>query len=457
MSTAASASASSGSPQAAARAHVAGARKPAQAPTGQEPGADLFANLINLLSATTDLPPDGSLLAEAAPDDAAANDATNNPLAALMGWPGAPTLLASAPASPGASGSLATGVGPMGAASSSPKDGTPLAQPLVAPATTTGASGEALNGATPPSTDPLGLQPLDQPVSPDEKTLAALARGPANGTTDPATPANAASAAAGGRPTSWRSTVTTATTSSVQQLLAHQSASERIQVRVESGAPLALRSTVMLDERFAPSSMQTDSAPATTGLGVHAADPSPGANAGGQPGAHGDSGQDGATPSPASESDAFKDASNELEAQAGLDGEEALEAWTSTPLRQASLRVGEDGEEAIDIQLSMTGQELNLEFRTDSAQAREELARNADESLAERLQRSGIQLGEVSVGAQSRQQERESRESGGRSSAVSGSTGAGRARNAPEAAASSAAALPRPPRADGSRPLDLFV
>src|SRR5690606_15270324 len=47
--------------------------------------------------------------------------------------------------------------------------------------------------------------------------------------------------------------------------------------------------------------------------------------------------------------------------------------WGTQHLRHASLRVGEAGADAIDIQLSMKGQEVQVAFQSDNAEARASL------------------------------------------------------------------------------------
>ena len=114
--------------------------------------------------------------------------------------------------------------------------------------------------------------------------------------------------------------------------------------------------------------------------------------------------------------------------------------------------MGQGGEDAIDIQLSVKGQEVQVDFRTDNADAQASLKNSADESLAEMLQRSGIQLAGVSVGAQGQGADR---------NGTPGESGAARADRTPNrlVGAPAATEAPRaaPLRADGSRPLDLFV
>lgn len=139
----------------------------------------------------------------------------------------------------------------------------------------------------------------------------------------------------------------------------------------------------------------------------------------------------------------------------GMEGDEqTISHWGTQNLRHASLRVGQEGQDAIDIQLSVKGQEVQVDFRTDDANARQTLENSADGTLADLLQRSGIQLAGVSVGAQT--------QSGGdQRNAGSGEPGNARTARAgertPGESAAPAAARPAPLRADGSRPLDLFV
>ena len=430
----------------AARAQAANPRKPGASGHGPEAGTDLFAAMLSLLSATTDIPPDTALTADAAPGEAGdplltATDAPTDPLAGLLGWPGAPL-----PMTPGA-GALSSSASATSAAS----NGVPLTPPGAAPV-----AAEAL-GTPKAGVDLQGMQRLEQPAAPDEQTLAALARseGDPRGTTPPTTaPSEPASSA---RPTAWRSTVTSATTSSVQQQHATQSLghslSERLQVRLETGNPVALRSTVTLDERFNPASTG-DSPALSAGLAAHSQGSAAGAGgfAGEQPGGGGDAGPDHSNALSA-DSEAADDSTRFDEALTDQDADEGLGAWSSPTLRQASLRVGDGSEEAIDIQLSMTGQELNVAFRTDSADARAELRENAGESLADLLQRSGIQLGDVSVGSQG-QQHRQG-EPGEPRPQPPGNVRSGSAHTATTAPAPVAVA-PRP-RSDGSQPLDMFV
>jgi flagellar hook-length control protein FliK len=128
--------------------------------------------------------------------------------------------------------------------------------------------------------------------------------------------------------------------------------------------------------------------------------------------------------------------------------------WSTQHLRHASLRVGEGTQDAIDIQLSMDGKELNVDFRTDSAEARATLSQQADQSLGNLLERSGIQLGGVSVGAQ--QQHGQPPRPAPQANPTPSGPPAGAQDSGPQVPGSA----PRgqlAARQDSSRPLDLFV
>lgn len=132
--------------------------------------------------------------------------------------------------------------------------------------------------------------------------------------------------------------------------------------------------------------------------------------------------------------------------------------WSTQQLRHAHLRLGEGALDSVDIRLSMQGQELSVDFRTDNADIRQSLAQQANQSLAVLLERSGIALADVSVGAQQQQ-----RQSAGQNGEPQRDTTAqvGRSRAAARVGADASVAMHAPTahalRADGSRPLDLFV
>jgi hypothetical protein len=124
--------------------------------------------------------------------------------------------------------------------------------------------------------------------------------------------------------------------------------------------------------------------------------------------------------------------------------------WGTGALRHASLRVGEDAATAIDIQLKVQGQQVDVNFTTDSPEARDALREQASAALSELLQQSGLGLGGVSVGGQGLSRDDASRGQGAGPSTVQ--LGQGR-RTGHESEGSA----PARPRTDGSRPLDVFA
>lgn len=438
-------------------------------PASGTPGnTDLFANLLSLLNTGSEPTSDALGLASDTTTDsttALAQDTlqnTQNPLAGLLGWPGAP--LPPMPASAGAvAGSGATGPASLVAATAGPASRGAPAQPgdgLSAtpnPATTATTATTVTTAALPAD----GLTPAPETLSPDTLAALALANTPAE-----AASADAARGAAPVRITAWRSTTGlaphTAGLSAAQAVAsaspAHASVSQTVFAQatfarasgadgVSMSAP-QVRSTVQLDERFEPASADSASSTPSSTSGVHS-DALPGVGAGGLAGG----GQEGAADlSQGNSSASDQPDTREAAAQAAAEADDsaASSGWGAQHLRHASVRVGEPGEQAIDIQLSMTGQEVRVEFRSDDAQTRASLAQDGGASLGDLLQRSGIDLGAVSVGAQGQQ--------AGQDHPARAPQGPAAQRTAREADTStSAAAQPPRPRADGSRPLDLFV
>ena len=134
-----------------------------------------------------------------------------------------------------------------------------------------------------------------------------------------------------------------------------------------------------------------------------------------------------------------------------------LSHWNTQHLRHAHLRLGEGSLDSVDIRLSMQGRDLSVDFRTDNADIRQSLAQQANQSLASLLERSGIALADVSVGTQ---QQRQPQGQGGEPQRGGATTQAGRSASSRDEADTSATTRPiaaQPLRADGSRPLDLFV
>lgn len=231
----------------------------------------------------------------------------------------------------------------------------------------------------------------------------------------------------------------------------------------QQATPLAqVRSTVALNERFgaAGASLESRAAgPAPGEFATSAITPSsPGATG---PAVAADTGTSGLVGAGSGNDASGSGSEHAADAQTG-DGqphphaEEGRNAegptvshWGTQHLRHASLRVGDGGADAIDIQLQVKGQEVQVAFQTDNAEARAQLRENAGASLADLMQRSGIQLGHVSVGSQGQAQSdtpRQPRSTGQRTEAL------GRTDLTPQASSPLAQ-----PRTDGSRPLDVFA
>ena len=492
MSTAPS---SSASPSGIAHAAQASARPgaPGQRKAGPQNAADQFANMLSLLSATADSPAlpqatdamaTATAAAAATPDLAAslpsgpqaAGDAT---LAAMLQWAGLPqpgVAARSQSGQPDATAPLVIGT------TATPATATPAATdltalpatPLAPPQTALAATGPGPGAKVP---DPMlqGMQPLTQAEAPDAQTLAALPAEVPTASATAATPApmeattaaantttatatNTATTAASRPANSGRSPTTVAGTHSLQQTHHAQAQTERLQVQGHTDMAATVRSTVALDERFASMLTVAESPQVTaTGAAVMAAAASPqngGTDLSGHAGSEGDADPQttpsDTTPSDGEDGDAAPWADDDW-AQADNSGD----TFAAPTLRQASLRVGEDGEDAIDIRLSLTGQELNLGFRTDNADARAALSRHAEGGLAELLQRGGIQLGDVSVGSQSGQPAgQDAQQASGRHPPTTGSAPRGKGTGTDTDAVPG---VPLRPRSDGSRPLDLFV
>lgn len=406
--------------------------KPAQgqarAPKDKTEGEDMFANLLNLLASTQVLP-EPVTLTSAAPADATSNDtkvpdAKDNPFAALLGW----GLPATGKDAPGRQAGAEAGGLPASAADR--------------------ASGMASEGKI----DISDMTPVEPtPLETAPKGQVAL---PANAVR-PGAPYTATRAAEG---------VSTATTASTGTNWRHASLASTETVALQQTPTLGAqaRSTVALNERFGltpgvplaanelreaatdslnPASpvgagnRPADTAPALPG--ATASDASMGSEGGG---------------SDASTFDQPDGQANNPFADANAAEEPTVTHWGTQHLRHASLRVdGEGGEQAIDIQLSMKGQEVQVAFNTDNAEARASLRENAGGSLADLLNKSGIQLGGVSVGSQgqpgSRSDDGAARQSGVRGVASASPT--------PPATPSRPAQIS--PRADGSQPLDVFA
>ena len=421
-------------------------------------GGDLFSNLLMLLNSTRECSADDLLCGAGDAAGAAAGDdpalagvpSADNPLAALPGWPGAAPLAAAALA--GASPNGAGGLRSEG------RD-TPAslgASRLAGDSSATAALGRPGEG---PRSDG---DPSDARV---EQALQDAAREPAQ---HAATTANAAAARSTRPVSAWRPTVGVpgaAGAPSASHALVAGGSSRELPAHqlLQAGQSAGVRSTVALGERSGPAREPeaADAGPASGGSPAIGA--AGGGSAAGSQGGPGSDGQPAGTGWSAeteqpTESTAGQDARDlpawPSEAGGGDADTPAGGQWAAAPLRHASLRVGEDGQDSIDIQLNLSGQELRLDFRSDNADVRASLAENAAPSLGELLQRSGIELADVSVGAQTPDggQPPPSRQPGSGPAPLSGGRAARSVDEAPEAAAT-----PVRPRSDGSRPLDLLA
>ena len=436
--------------------------------TGTPGSTDLFANLLLLLNAGSDLTADALAPAAApaqdtgtqvGPEDATALalDSPQNPLAGLLGWPGAPLPLMPASA----------------AAATDPNSTARL--PVVGDAATTSPSGPGAPTASTQRAD--GLTPTAAAETLDPDTLADLARATAPAES---TATDALHGMAPVRITAWRSTTGlvphTAGLSAAQAVsgasAAHASVSQatfsQATVARMGGADAAsalapqMRSTVQLDERFAQVSADDEpTGPSamggTDGPGGAHSEALPGASsATGSAGPDGGAGQDtSADLSQGHIPGGDEPSASDAAAQAAADADDSASGgWGAQHLRHASVRLGEPGEQAIDIQLSMAGQEVRVEFRTDDAQTRDSLAQDGGATLGELLQRSGIDLGGVSVGAQGQQH---SEPDHTRKNSPSPSRPTERNPKDPEIAIVAAPQAAPGTRADGSQPLDLMV
>jgi flagellar hook-length control protein FliK len=422
---------SSTSATASAPKPVENTTKPAQAraPKDKTEGEDMFASLLGLLASTQVLP-DASTLTGAAPGEASTSnattpDGTDNPFAALLGW-GLPGSGKDASGRPTGT----EGAGLSAAASSAER------------ATSSDGDGKIdISDMAPVEPTPLESTPKGQV----------------------ALPANAVRPGAPYVPTRAAEVVSTATATTAGTTWRHASlaSTETVALQQASNHIAQARSTVALNERFGltpgvplaaiePREATTEVFNLATpvGAGSRAADATPalaGATAG-----DASMGSDGT----GSEASAFDQADGQADhpfADAHAAEEPTVTHWGTQHLRHASLRVdGEGSEQAIDIQLSMKGQEVQVAFNTDNAEARASLRENAGESLADLLNKSGIQLGGVSVGAQG--------QSGARGEGASNRQHGIRAAASAQEAALPATTAARPAmRSDGSQPLDVFA
>lgn len=475
----------------------------------QSKPADLFSNLLGLLSATQDEPLTigvASLLGDASsegpdPEDLsgdpqAALTALGNPLADLIGWPGAVTNSGASsggevaltsrkaqPASTPAAGSLATSASTEESMAAGAESGLSL-QGMSMLAEPVAADPRLVPDIKSPATPAQGA-PLPNPAGTSASKTAADSDAVSVRYGDSATPktdAETSSPVRGSdymvaRPANWRSTTTLATaaatvghqgtastqTAALQSTAAQQSQSVAVQRNAMADPALPQpRNTMTPNERFSGSGSGNAAAEAVA----------PGWAAVGTQGqaAQGEthSSGGGREPSPLAgislpETVDTETPEEAFSLDAALSAEEELDGTTflsPNQLRHANVRVGEGTDEAIDIRLSLEGEAVNVDFRTDNAEVRAGLQHNAGATLSELMQRGGVQLGGVSVGAQSQQPQGQSGQADSAAPRVGASSGrhlsgtrgdedTASLENRPRAAAAR--------RSDGGPGLDIFA
>jgi flagellar hook-length control protein FliK len=387
------------SPAHGTQAHATGAR-PAHLQGQRTPApADLFADLLALAAEAApgeagDPLATADTVEQGAPQDP---DDKDDPLAGLMFWqPQGPQAQAQATSAAGdgtRAGSTSTAMPDRAAADALREPSARTAEPAI-PAPE---SGPAPGAAAPTNARPNG------PAGPSWQVMASRA-------------AQNAPASAGG------DTPATRWTRATPEAPAHAPA-------------WGLRSTVNLDPRFpataqtAPGTAQvTASATGLTTAGAWADDAAAPANTGERaaiggtalaagPAASGSTaqtdmsgGQGGGEGSDTANTTPDVNGQSDDPGIAHASDAEAVDVqhWGGTHgLRHASLRFGEDAARAIDIQLALRGDEVQLDIRTDDSATRDALREQAQAALGERLQQGGLQLGNVSVGAQQQERQRE--------------------------------------------------
>jgi flagellar hook-length control protein FliK len=450
---------------------------------GHRNAADVFANLLGLLSATNEAPTALGASAADAIDISSGQDTTDalgnllpdgsaNPLADLIGWAGAPASAAAGPST-----------GPALSTANAASDAM-VGKGIVSDAAATPSGSDADNGIS-----LQGMAVLAQPTAADASVLAGLKSGalPTAPASPPASPdsvnvsfeasaqaqanhpasAQRANTIAASRPANWRSTAALGSSSAVANAPASSPTSTTsIQIaqsavglrgREISAASPSRSSGVALDDRFS-SAVSTETSAPGTALGSaqpHSSQDNP------HPSGNGEAGFGGTSTSEAYDLDA-PDQAFSLEAELSPEEELDPNAFLSPDqLRYANVRVGGGTEEAIDIRLSLEGDAVNVNFRTDNAEVRAGLQHNAGGPLSDLMQRSGLQLGGVSVGAQSQQPSGQSGQSGHPSGQSNSSGSPGRSNISGSSDRSQApSGLERAPvtrRADGGPALDVFA
>ncbi|MEX1168035.1 MAG: flagellar hook-length control protein FliK [Hydrogenophaga sp.] len=456
---------------------------------GPRHAIDFFSNLLGLMGAdnnTLNVPGVGAIATKQIPDDALALDALGNPvthgsanpLADLIGWAGSPSAMGTASSLSASDGSaMGTGTGV--------RAGAPLSAGTTAPspaANGMGGQGDALQGMT----------VLKQPVEADAGLLAQLKSGALNQGAERAMPDSAnttihltaeAQAAqptsavrtntlVASRPANWRSTTTLGPASALPNAPASLPTSTTAIQQTQNLTPqpgrdisanLSARNTVAQAERF-NASIATEAGVSGTALAIGAQARSSQNDQ--QPSGRGDAGLLGAPLTDAQGVDAPEQAFSLDNALTPEDPTDPNEQLGMHQLRHASVRIGEGTDEAIDIRLALEGDAVNVNFRTDNAEVRAGLQNNAGQSLADLLQRSGLQLSGVSVdgqspnaGGQPGHPSHSGQGSGGGSATRQGADdqragGASRDRDTTSATAQRA---PVTRRADGGPALDVFA
>ncbi|WP_439112966.1 flagellar hook-length control protein FliK [Hydrogenophaga sp.] len=424
---------------------------------GGEAPADLFSSLMSLVSATHGEPaaagpaPDTSSDArEETPGDPRQPGA-DNPVYALLNWASPAALAATAANNAALAGDTATAARTTLAGQRSvTTEGMALAgmTPLSASAPLDADTAAALALASAPSAKPGAGEAAEAAA---QSMGSEGLRTAAPGRTDTAHALGAPTATSNG---TWRKTPAHASATAAHETGSLRAlAADGLAARLGVQAPM-VRSTVAMHERLGQTATPLagaagEASPLGT-PGLRPAGAPTGEATAATPGAAVSELLDGGTPRDLLNAEDATQALAQPDPLASPDREaELISHWSAQNLRHASLRVGQSGEDAIDIRLSMSGQEVRVDFRTDNAEARASLQQSAGESLGEMLQRSGIQLGDVSVGAQGQRQDggAERREAG---------PGNARRPTEPDAEPKATPAMSRP-RADGSQPLDVFA
>ena len=469
--------------------------------TAQRTPADLFSNLLGLLSATHDEPltiGSASLLGDTSADGTdpedpnsllsgdplagltALGNAGANPLADLIGWPGAAAASTSATKATAAATSAPVDIN----AGADTESGLSL-QGMTLLAQPTAAEPGLVPDIKPPPTTTPAASTQGNPLSSTAVMTAPNATADSDAvsvrygdTSTPKTDTNASIPVRNGdymaaRPANWRSTTTLATpgastsspgsastlTAALQNAAVQQSQSVAVQRNAMADPSLPQpRNTMAPNERFSGSSTGPEAVAADwIGVGTQGQGPKGETHSSG--GGREDSLLAGNSLPEALDAEAPEEVfslDEALSAEEELDGTAFL---SPNQLRHANVRVGEGTDEAIDIRLSLEGDAVNVDFRTDNAEVRAGLQHNAGASLSDLMQRGGIQLGGVSVGAQSQQ----SRGQSGQADSAPTRVGASSGRSLPGTRGDDTPGLetrsrtPASRRSDGGTGLDIFA